>query len=63
MSVDISLKYIDINQCDAQDSVGLEEPKATGNKQTRLNTFMGTHRCKKSTKVSQSKVQNMNSPI
>lgn len=54
MSVDISLKYIDINQCDAQDSVGLEEPKETGIKRTRLNTFMGTHRCKKSTKVSQS---------
>lgn len=58
MSVDISLRRIDINQCDAEDSVGLEEPKETGNKQTRLNTFMGTHRCKKSTKASQSKVQN-----
>ncbi|KAJ7360629.1 hypothetical protein OS493_015738 [Desmophyllum pertusum] len=48
--MDISLKYVDIDQCDAQDSIGLEEPKETGNKPNRLNTFMGTHRCKKSTK-------------
>lgn len=61
VSVDISLKYVDINQCDAQDSNGLEEQKETGNKQTRLNTFMGTHRCKQSTKASQSKDHNINS--
>ncbi len=61
VSVDISLRRIDINQCDAQDSVGLEETKETSNKQTRLNTFMGTHRCKKSTKASQFNDQNNNS--
>lgn len=61
MSMDVSLRYVDINQCDAQDSSGLEEEKETGNEQTKLNTFMGTHRCKKSTKASHLKVQNISS--
>ena len=61
MSMDISLKHVDINQCDAQDSNGQEEQTETGNEQPRLNTFMGTHRCKQSTKASHSKVQNINS--
>ena len=52
MSMDVSLRYVDINQCDAQDSSGVEEEKETGNKQTQLNTFMGTHRCKQTTKAS-----------
>ena len=61
MSMDISLRYVDINQCDVQDSSGLQEQRETGNEQTRLNTFIGTHRCKQSTKASCAKVQNVNS--
>ena len=59
MSVDISLKFLDINQCNAQDSNGLDEQKETTKEQTRLNTFMGTHRCKGSTEASHPKVQNI----
>ena len=55
MSMDVSLRYVDINQCDAQDSSGLGEEKGPGNEQTQLNTFMGTHRCKHSTKASHPK--------
>ena len=55
-SMDISLEHIDINQCDAQDSNGLEEQTETGNEQTHLNTFMQTHRCKQSTKASNPKI-------
>lgn len=61
MSVDISLKFVDINQCNAQDSNGLDEQKETRREQTRLNTFIGTHRCKESTKASHPKVQSINS--
>jgi len=50
VSVDVSLKFVDINQCNAQDSNGLDEQKETRKEQTHLNTFMGTHRCKESTK-------------
>ena len=53
--MDVSLRYVDINQCDAQDSSGLGEEKEPGNGQTQLNTFMGTHRCKHSTKASHPK--------
>lgn len=59
--MDISLRYVDINQCDAQNPSGLEEQTETGNEQTRLTTFMGTHRCKQSTEASHPKVQNINS--
>ena len=61
MSMDISLRSVDINQCDVKDSSGPQEQTQTGNEQTRLNTFMGTHRCKQSTKASHPKVQNVNS--
>lgn len=61
VSMDVSLRYVDINQCDAQDPSGLEEQTETGNEQTRFNTFMGTHRCKQSTEASHPKVQNINS--
>ena len=50
--MDISLKDVDIDQCESQDSTQQEESKETGDKQNRLSTFMGTHRCKKSTKAS-----------
>jgi len=62
VSVDVSLKFVDINQCNVQDSNGLDEQKETRKEQTHLNTFMGTHRCKESTKASHPKVQNINSP-
>lgn len=48
MSVDISLKDVDINQCDSQTSSGLEKTKEPGNKHATLNTFLGTHGCKAS---------------
>lgn len=52
MSIDISLKDVDINQCDYQASSAVPEMKESGNKQAALNTFLGTHRCKASTRVS-----------
>ena len=52
VSVDISLKDVDINQCDSQTSSGLKKTKEPGNKHAALNTFLGTHRCKASTMVS-----------
>ena len=61
MSMDVSLRYVDINQCDVQGSSGLGEEIEPGSEQTQLNTFMGTHRCKQSTKASHPKVQNISS--
>lgn len=54
VSVDISLEDVDIDQCDAQDSAEQQSVEETGDKPkpNRLSTFMGTHRCKKSTKAS-----------
>ena len=56
MSMDISLRYVDISQCDAQDSDSVEVQTETGNEQTSFSTFMGTHRCKQSTEASYPKV-------
>ena len=52
--MDISLEDVDIDQCDAQDSAEQQSVEETGDKPkpNRLSTFMGTHRCKKSTKAS-----------
>lgn len=61
VSMDISLKDVDINQCDSQSS-GVKNSKETGNKQEALNTFLGTHRCKPSTVVSEDLVQIIKSP-
>ncbi|KAK3716114.1 hypothetical protein QZH41_019647, partial [Actinostola sp. cb2023] len=52
VSIDIQLNDIDINQCD---STTKETTRGTGDKtnsldSVKLNDFMGTHRCKKSTK-------------
>ena len=41
MSVDISLKDVDIDQCNSQTSSGLEKTKEPGNKHAALNTFLG----------------------
>ena len=58
VSIDVELSSIDINQCDAQDS---KEEIGDGKKgksdrtgstdSVKLLEFMGTHKCKKSTKV------------
>ena len=58
MSIDVELSSIDINQCDAQDS---KERISDGEKgksdrtgstdSVNLLEFMGTHKCKPSTKV------------
>lgn len=54
VSVDISLEDVDIDQCDAPDSAEQLSSEETGDqfKPNHLSTFMGTHRCKKSTKAS-----------
>lgn len=54
VSVDISLEDVDIDQCDAPDSAEQQSSEETGDqaKPIHLSTFMGTHRCKKSTKAS-----------
>ena len=58
MSIDIELSSIDINQCDAQDSKeGISDGEngksdRTGSTDSvKLLEFMGTHKCKPSTKV------------
>ena len=58
VSIDVELSSIDINQCDAQDSreeIGDGEngkSDRTGSTDSvKLLEFMGTHKCKTSTKV------------
>ena len=58
MSIDVELSSIDINQCDAQDSKeGISDGEKGKSDRTgstdsvKLLEFMGTHKCKPSTKV------------
>ena len=58
MSIDIELSSIDINQCDAEDSSLTDGGGKNGNSDrtgstdsVKLLDFLGTHKCKKSTKV------------
>ena len=57
MIIDVSLTDVDINQCDAQDSS--DSTRKSGTEHRNLNTFMGTHHCKISTKVSSETKTNM----
>ena len=58
VSIDVELSSMDINQCDAQPSSLADGREETGNSDrtessdsVELLEFLGTHKCKSSTKV------------
>ena len=53
VSIDVELSSIDINQCDAPDTLtkGNRGKKGTRDRTGKLLDFLGTHKCKPSTQV------------